>query len=299
MEPPSTPDSLEVDVNLLMQKRLPKYVMNCLQAAGYDELEVIASMDTNEGEASSISKIEKYIERHHKTNPDMLPSYSTESCTSLPFEFPPGHCIRICNFIQEVKQLYRNTKSTNISTKHSRSATAKKLKLMAQPEDKHPLSVDEITHKVHDSISKWIGQQKHTMLNSLKEGKHYTVIVNNHSNGQIVAVVNCGICRTSVRLHPLNRHYQISNWTRHIKKCTSNSSHATNSRQTKLQLFPKSTVKTQSCLTKQLDSVSEGSQEVEPSTSTNASADHNLDNESNDSQVFCQAPPLLQKEGQI
>ena len=46
MEPLSTDqsqDSLEVDVNLLMQERLPRYVVNCLQAAGYDELEVIAS----------------------------------------------------------------------------------------------------------------------------------------------------------------------------------------------------------------------------------------------------------------
>lgn len=59
MEPPATQDSLlEVDVNLLMQKQLPR--INCLQATGYDELEVIASMDTNEGEVSSISKIKKY-----------------------------------------------------------------------------------------------------------------------------------------------------------------------------------------------------------------------------------------------
>ena len=140
MDQPFTDCPSEVDViNLLMQQRLPRsrYVVNCLQAAGYDELEVIASMDTNEGEASSISKIEKYIERHHKNNTDMLPSYSSDS---FPFEFPPGHRIRICNFVQEIKQLYRNTKSTDISTKHSRSATAKRLKLMVQPEDQLPLS---------------------------------------------------------------------------------------------------------------------------------------------------------------
>ena len=216
----------------------------------------------------------------------MQSSYSTESCTSLPFEFPPGHRIRICNFVQEIKQLYRklfrNTKRTNVSTKHSGSATGKRLKLMAQPEDKLPLSVDEITHHVHESISKWIKRQKHTALNSLKEGKHYNVMVNNRDNGQIVAVVNCGICRTSVHLHPLNRHYQISNWTRHIKRCASNSSHATDSRQTKL--FPKSTVKTKSCPTKQSGSVSKGNREQ--STSTNGSVNDNLDSESDDSQVF-------------
>ena len=63
MESPSIDqlqDTAKVDVNVLMQEQLPRYVVNCFQAAGYDELEVIASMDTTEGETNSISKIEKY-----------------------------------------------------------------------------------------------------------------------------------------------------------------------------------------------------------------------------------------------
>ena len=74
MEPPSTDqlqDFTKVDVNLLMQEQLPSYVVNCFHAAGYDELEVIASMDTTEGETNSISKIKKYIDSHHKSNPDI------------------------------------------------------------------------------------------------------------------------------------------------------------------------------------------------------------------------------------
>ena len=55
----------EIDVIPLMQRRLPKYVANCLQAAGYDEQEVIATMDTSEGEKNSISKIEKYIAKRY------------------------------------------------------------------------------------------------------------------------------------------------------------------------------------------------------------------------------------------
>ena len=139
-------------------------------------------------------------------------------------------------------------------------------------------------------------------LNSLKEGKYYSVIGSNHGNGQIVVVVNCGICRTSVCLHPLNRHYQISNWTIHIKRCTANTSCATDSRQTKL--FPKirtSTVKNQ---TKQSDSVSkinDDIDELESSVSSNDLANDNfhLDRKSSNSQIFCQVPPLLQKEGPI
>ena len=298
--PDQTQDPLEVDVNLLMQQQLPRYVVNCLQAAGYDELEVIASMDTNEGEASSISKIEKYIEKYHKSNPDMLPSYSTESSTSLPFEFPPGHRIRICNFVHEIKQLYRNTRSSNVSTKLSRSATEKRLKLIPQPEDKLPLSVDEITCQVHESINKWIKHQKHSALNSLKEGKHYTVIVNKHGNGQIVAVINCGICHTSVRLHLLNRHYQISNWTRHMKRCASGAT--IDSKQTKL-LLPKisssaaklsdPTTSTQSVSANDAAVVSEPPQSPSNVLTIDSSESANLENP----QVFCLAPPLLQKGG--
>jgi len=62
MEQPS--NDLEVDVLTLIEKRLPRYVMNCLQAAGYDDLEVIASMDVGE-KSSCISKIEEFIERQH------------------------------------------------------------------------------------------------------------------------------------------------------------------------------------------------------------------------------------------
>ena len=225
-----------------MQKRLPRYVVNCLQAAGYDELEVVASMDTTEGDGSSISKIENYIEKRHKSNPEMLPSYPSESFNSLSFEFPPGHRIRIRNFVEEVKQIYRDKLSSSkaVSAQQVRSTTAaKRLKIMSPPEDQFPLTAEEITCQMHESIRKWIEQQKRMALHSLKQGKHYFVIVSNHGNGENSVVVNCGICHTSVRLHLLNRHYQLSNWTRHVKRCTSYTSRTTDSRQTKLQLFPK------------------------------------------------------------
>ena len=62
MEEPAS--SLEVDVLELMEKQLPRYVVNCLQATGYDDL---ASMDVAEGETSnSISTVEEHIERRHK-----------------------------------------------------------------------------------------------------------------------------------------------------------------------------------------------------------------------------------------
>ena len=198
-----------------MQKPLPRYVVNCLQA-GYDELEVVALMDTTEGETSSISKIEKYIEKQHKSNTEVLPSYPSESFSSLSFEFPPGHHIRICNFVEEVKQLYRDKLSSSkpVSTEQVRSATAAiRLKVMAQPEDQFPLTVDEITSQVHENIRKWIEQQKLMALHSLKQGKHYFVNVSNHGNGQNSVVVNCVYLSHISLLTPPQQTLPNSNWT--------------------------------------------------------------------------------------
>jgi len=118
--------SLEVDIVALMDKRLPSYVGNCLRAAGFDELEVIASMDTSNGEDNSISKVERYIEKRHKHNQEMLPPCCTkESMSALPFEFPPGHRIRICKFVEEIKQLHKNMSHKAVSL-HTKLCTAAK-----------------------------------------------------------------------------------------------------------------------------------------------------------------------------
>ena len=48
----------------------------------------------------------------------MLPlCYPAESVNSISFEFPPGHCIRIC---EEGKQLYK-TKQLSVS-KHAKAS---------------------------------------------------------------------------------------------------------------------------------------------------------------------------------
>ena len=84
MEEPA--GDLEVDVLELMKKRLPRYVVNCLQAAGYDDLEVIASMDVAEDEKSRcISTVEEYIERRHKTIQICYPLLPTRACKFIAF----------------------------------------------------------------------------------------------------------------------------------------------------------------------------------------------------------------------
>ena len=197
--PPTDQDSSEVNVILLMQKRFPRYVVNCLQAAGYDELEVVALMDTRQVISVELRSILKDDIRIIQT------------CYQVIRQIPSilNHCHS--SFHQDIGLAYA------ILFKKSNSYTGIKyhlpklfeqnmlgqlqqqrglIKPMVQPEDQFPLSVDELTCKVYESIRKCIGQQKLTALNSLKQGKYYSVIVNNHGNGQIAVVANCGICRT-------------------------------------------------------------------------------------------------------
>jgi len=211
----------EVDVLSLMEERLPRYVMNCLCAAGCDDLEVIASLDVTEGENSScISGIENYIERRHKNNTEMLPPcHSSESDSSLPFEFPPVHRIRIFKFVEEVKQLCKSKQSSSVSKRAKASKISKKAELKDQASIQIPLSVDEVTCQVHESLNDWIHKQKAMSLNSLKEGKHYSVIAKNLGNGKFSVLINCNMCRTSIRSHPQKAHFGIQNWTRHVKIC--------------------------------------------------------------------------------
>ena len=187
--------SLEVDIFTLMDKRLPSYVMNCLKAAGFDELEVIASMDITDGEENSISKIERYIEKRHKNNPEMLPPCSTpESMNSLPFEFPPGHRIRICKFVEEIKQLSKNMSHKAVSQCTKQCKTAKKTKLTDKAANQVLLSVDDVHCQVLESLKEWIRKAKLMHLNSLKEKTHYSVTVKDQNDGQISALVNCIMC---------------------------------------------------------------------------------------------------------
>ena len=287
---------LEYDVILLMERRLPRYVVNCFRAAGYDDIQVVASMDTSDREMNSISIIEKYIEGKFKHIPEMLPPSVSLEAAPTPFEFPPGHRIRICNFVKEVKQLFTSSHHyTLASTKQLReqpiSTTCKKLKIMPHSVHKAPLTTDEVSCQIHTSITAWVKWQKLTFLRTLQEGKNYSIVVKSNGNDQVSAFVKCCICHTPVRLQQLNQHYQLSNWTRHIKKCASNA--MTASKQTKLTLTKISS----STASPTTQSASDVSSEPPQSSSNVSTIDDPSANQGNP-QFFCQAPPLLQKEGQ-
>ena len=53
-----------------MKEKLPSYVVNCLQAAGFDVPEVIVDMDISQGPGNSITVIEEFIEKRYPRDPE-------------------------------------------------------------------------------------------------------------------------------------------------------------------------------------------------------------------------------------
>ena len=49
-----------------MKESLPDYIVNCMLAAGYDDIKIISAMDVTDSEGNSISIIENFIEKDLK-----------------------------------------------------------------------------------------------------------------------------------------------------------------------------------------------------------------------------------------
>lgn len=238
------------DLHSLMNERLPKYVVNCFLAAGFDTEQVICSMDiTSDGPKNSIKIIESYIAKRFQGNPDMCDSFSSQ----LPFEFPPGHKLRICSFVQEVKQICQKTHKSKFRHKNKRlqlmgqDIQAKKLKtITVMPKDheiQSEISVSTIEREVQSSIKRWKESQNNKLLRNLTEKEHYNVqITATAESDSFSGVVQCGLCNASVQLQQVSDkhnviHYRISNWCRHMKKCVQ-VNQMTNCRQTELNFLP-------------------------------------------------------------
>ena len=205
-----------------MKERLPCYAVKCLLAAGYDAPDVISSMNISEEPDNSITIIEKFIDKHFRGHEEY---YSNPVLASCPFVFPPGHRIRIMNFVSEVKRLCYPTQITKPKKRRqqflsSSSYPLSKLVRITEADAKPELvpSVSKITNQVRSSISRWVKAQSC----NLKENQHFVVTVSNHrKSGDISAVIRCNACRKDIILHRKNTEspFLLSNWTRHVKGC--------------------------------------------------------------------------------
>ena len=76
-------------------------------------------------------------------------------------------------------------------------------------------SVISVSPQIRTSIAIWIRQQSRDKLKSLKENKHYTVLVTSKSKYHSLSVcVKCNFCQTNIQLHHKDKsaiNYLISN----------------------------------------------------------------------------------------
>lgn len=174
------------DIVTLMKQRLPEYIVNCFMSSGYDEMEVISTMDTSDKEHNSIDKIEKFIQRKYANSAEHNPFPSPA------FEFPPGHRIRICNFVKEVKKLKESCGSgKNVCTrKRGKPKSHLENNVFAEKKQKHledseeeasdvqesnVLTVTGVSKQVRSSLGKWMAKQKNDRSGQLHEGEHYSL----------------------------------------------------------------------------------------------------------------------------
>ena len=160
----STEASSELDVIALMRQRLPQYVVNCLLASGFDVADVIMSMDVSDKPDNLIETIEKFIGEHYADNDDYNNTPALV-CSPAPFVFPPGHRLRIRNFVLEVRRKYSDDNmEVDINTKpkkrkQSLSASKFKKPKISTDSDTDCESIFSVSQQIRTSIAKWIGKQ--------------------------------------------------------------------------------------------------------------------------------------------
>ena len=219
------------DVVILMKQRLPEYIVNCFMSSGYDEMEVISTMDTSDKEHNSIDKIEKFIQRKYANSAEHNPFPSPA------LEFPPGHRIRICNFVKEVKELRESCRSDknvrtgkrrkpeshpeyNVPSEKKRQKHVEDSEKEADDQESNVLTVMGVSKQVRSSLRKWMAKQQNDRLGQLHEGEHYSLqIIPKGTPGAFLVSMKCLACGTSVMLHQIKSSVMVSNWYRHAKLC--------------------------------------------------------------------------------
>lgn len=224
-----------IDVVQMMKETLPPYMVNCLVAAGYDDFDAISTMNISENYGNSIRKIEDYIDV--LLDHDQTKSLTPPAPYLRPFRFPPGHRVKLCNFVQEIKSRAKLSKKklSNVESKNpsKRRKLAPEQCIELNSEDEE-ISILSVSNQIRSSIRKWIHKQSEPALRQLEEGKHYKIIVSPlpallhepSSTGpqSISASVRCLVCNTAIILHRKDASdpslpFILSNWTKHSKSC--------------------------------------------------------------------------------
>ena len=164
----STEASSELDVTALMRERLPRYVVNCLLASGFDVADVIMSMDVSDKPGNSIETIEKFIGEHYANNDDYNNTPALVR-SPTPFVLPPGHKLCIRNFVLEVRRKFFDNMEVDTNTKpkkrkQSFSASKFKKPKLSTDSGTDSESVFSVSQQIWTSIAKWVGKQSTDQL---------------------------------------------------------------------------------------------------------------------------------------
>lgn len=217
---------------LLMQSKLPEYIVNCFVAAGFDTIGAIATMDVSENPENSLHVIEEFINRKHPNDPRF-----TFNAMASTLEFPPGHRGIVKSFVNEVKQLDEEKRA--IRKRHSKATSVKgqKRRMVSNTcstSESSPFSYTSSSSSVELTISnpadvmsnirqqvvKWQRRHRSQKVRDLKEHVHYEVKVKHADEVHSSASVECKLCGKSYSLGQGKSNKPIiSNWTRHVVAC--------------------------------------------------------------------------------
>jgi hypothetical protein len=158
-------------------------------------------------------------------------------------EFPPGHRIRIVNFVKEVKERLeasqkksrkkmhlghspskRHLASQQTTLPREKGKPSKKLNTGTSSSETEIVDTSDAMAQLVKSIDQWKSKQSEGHLQNLQVDVHYTIEFAHDEEAQVVKI-RCIPCNSLVVLHRIDRtdiniHFKLSNWTRHVKKCS-------------------------------------------------------------------------------
>ena len=203
--------SVQVQEALLkMQEELPRYVIDCFVAAGYDTMPAIVRIDEQK-----LNEIEGFINRTYPEEAKFYADSSSKKCMIL-----PGHREIIHLFISEAKQKTVGLKrklndafSTKTKRKHQQAGSS-------AAEDSSS-SMASALSCIRQQIAMWQRREKvNQKVKNWKEHKEFEVKVNKSGTTGYVATIRCCLCMRNFQLGMKSGKPLISNWTRHIPTCT-------------------------------------------------------------------------------
>ena len=180
-----------------MKDALPSYITKCFTAAGFDTVDVIMKMDVSDDPRNSIEQIEQFIASEH---PDLINSKSKR--------FPPGHRIRIEQFVDSVRQSKKVVKRQYIGPRHKENKK-QRMSSTGTSDASHLTDSDEVSDisQIRCQICKRQRTQTNETVRNLKEHQHFDVTVTDTG----IAHINCLMCMKKFRLGTKKNKFLISN----------------------------------------------------------------------------------------